>query len=303
MKNRNQFEVIVIGGSYAGLSAAMALGRSLRKTLIIDSGKPCNRQTPYSHNFITLDGTPPAVIAEKAKEQVLQYDTVIYEKGLVTQVEKEGTGFTVKLDNGEFRTAQKVLFSTGVRDIMPPIPGFKECWGITVIHCPYCHGYEVRNARTGILAHGEKAFDFSKMIRHWTDDLTLFTNGEAGLTQEQRELLKKLHVEVVEKKISGLTHDTGMLKHIDFADGTDFVLDALYHHADYEQHCKAPEQLGCQLTEQGHIEVDFFGKTTIEGVFAAGDNTTPMRAVSVAVAAGTKAGAFINKELIDEAYK
>lgn len=303
MENQDQFDVAVIGGSYAGLSAAMALGRSLRKTLIIDSGMPCNRQTPHSHNFITQDGEPPHRIAQKARAQVLEYPTVTFTEGKVTEVSRENNGFRVALSEGSAYSVRKVLFATGIRDLMPDLPGFEECWGISLIHCPYCHGYEVRHKKTGILANGERAFEFCTFIRNWTDDLTLFTNGEALLSAEQKALLHEMGIPVVEKEITGLTHQQGTLKHINFTDGSTAELCALYYHAGFEQHCKIPEALGCAMTEQGHIEVDFFGKTSVPGIFAAGDNTTPMRTVSVAVAAGTKAGAFINRELIDEGLK
>ena len=125
----NRYEVIIIGGSYSGLSAAMALGRSLRRVLIIDSGLPCNRQTPHSHNFITQDGEKPAVIAQKAKDQVLKYDTVQFINGLAVKGEKTGEGYVITTDKGDSFTAKKLIFATGVKDIMPDIPGLADCWG------------------------------------------------------------------------------------------------------------------------------------------------------------------------------
>ncbi|MEL6971969.1 MAG: NAD(P)/FAD-dependent oxidoreductase, partial [Bacteroidota bacterium] len=155
MKSNNGFDVIIVGGSYSGLSAAMALGRSLRNILIIDSGLPCNRQTPHSHNFITQDGEQPAAIAEKAKAQVLNYDTIRFLHGKAISGKKTENGFTITTQKEETFTAKKLVFATGVKDIMPDIGGFSACWGISVIHCPYCHGYEVKNEKTGILANGD----------------------------------------------------------------------------------------------------------------------------------------------------
>ena len=155
MENK-KFEVIIIGGSYAGLSAAMALGRSLRKVLIIDSGSACNRQTPHSHNFITQDGVPPAKISEKAKNQVLQYKSVAFINDLAIKAEKTENGFNVDTQSGEKLVTSKIIFATGIKDLVPPVPGFKECWGISLIHCPYCHGFEFRTKKTGILANGER---------------------------------------------------------------------------------------------------------------------------------------------------
>ncbi len=158
MTNTNNFDVIIIGGSYSGLSAALALGRSLRHVLIIDSGKPCNEQTPHSHNFLTHDGETPRSIASKAKEEVSKYETVHFHSGLAVRGEKTDSGFEITTEAGESFTAKKLIFATGVRDIMPEIDGISECWGISVIHCPYCHGYEVRGEKTGLelgLTHTE----------------------------------------------------------------------------------------------------------------------------------------------------
>ena len=299
----NQYEVIIVGGSFAGLSAAMALGRSLRNTLIIDSGEPCNRQTPHSHNFLTQDGETPRAITEKAKQQTLQYDTVAFMQGLVVSAAKQDNGFSVELDSGSRFTTDRILFATGIKDIMPSIRGFEECWGISVLHCPYCHGYEISNAKTGILGNGESAYELSKLIKHWTNDLTIFTNGKAEFTDKQISQIQHLNIEVIQNEVAELIHDGGQLNSIKFTDGSDFELEALYTQVDFEQHCSIPIEMGCKLTDLGHIEVDFGGNTSVEGVFAAGDNSTPMRSISLAVANGSIAGAVINKDLISDTLK
>lgn len=298
MKNTRHFEAIIVGGSYAGLSAAMALGRSLRRVLIIDSGKACNRQTPHSHNFITQDGVTPAEISEKAKAQVLEYDSVEFLSDWVKDVVRTDQVFEVSTQNKASYTADKVLFATGVKDIMPPIPGFSECWGISVLHCPYCHGYEVKHENIGILANGATAFELCQLIQHWTDQLTLFTNGPSTLSVEQSAIIAQLNITIIEKEIAELDHSAGHLKSVAFKNGTRHDLTAIFARVEFDQHSDIPVQLGCDLTEHGYIAVDFFQKTSVAGVFAAGDNTTPLRTVSIAVAAGTKAGVSINKDLI-----
>ncbi|MGB5819025.1 MAG: NAD(P)/FAD-dependent oxidoreductase [Saonia sp.] len=300
MEDKKNFEVIIVGGSYAGLSAAMTLGRSLRKVLLIDSGKPCNGQTPRSHNFITQDGVAPKEIAEKAKNQVLQYETVKYLNDLVGSVSKENNAFTIRTMSNAVFTSDKMLFATGVKDIMPEINGFAECWGISVLHCPYCHGYEVRNQNIGILANGEIAFDMCKLIQNWTNKLTLFTNGPSNLTTVQKDFIKKLNIPIIENRLTALNHTKGYLDNISFRNRKAMDIDAIFSRVDFEQHSTLPIELGCDLTDQGHITIDFSQKTSVAGVFAAGDNTTPFRTVSLAVSAGTKAGAFINMELIEE---
>jgi thioredoxin reductase len=299
--NRN-FDVIIIGGSYSGLSAGMALGRALRNVLIIDSGKPCNLQTPHSHNFLTHDGKTPIEISSLAKQQVEKYKTVKFFNGLATSGLKTENGFEITTQTNDKFTAKKLIFATGVKDIMPAINGFAECWGISVIHCPYCHGYEVKNEKTGILANGNFAFHYAQLIRNWTKNLTLFTNGKPALTQEQTDKITKHNIPIVEKEITSLKHKDGYVRDIVFADNSTFRLNAIYSRPDIEQHCKIPEKFGCELNEQGLINVDMFQKTTVENIFACGDNASPLRAVSYAVASGNIAGAMANNEMTEEEF-
>ncbi|HEX2627711.1 MAG TPA: FAD-dependent oxidoreductase, partial [Chitinophagaceae bacterium] len=138
---KEQFDVIIIGGSYSGLAAALALGRALKKVLVIDSGQPCNSPTPHSHNFITQDGKTPKEISTLARKQVEKYNTVKFIEGLAISGTKTVTGFEIQTDSTKIFEAKKLIFATGIKDIMPSIKGHAECWGISIIHCPYCHGY------------------------------------------------------------------------------------------------------------------------------------------------------------------
>ncbi len=302
MAEQKNFDVIIIGGSYSGLAAGMALGRALKHVLIIDSGKPCNRQTPHSHNFITQDGKTPKEIAMLAKEQVEKYDTVKFFSGSATNGVKTKKGFEIYTASGERFSAKKLIFATGIKDIAPNIEGYAECWGVTVIHCPYCHGYEVRNERTGILGNGEYGFEFSRLISNWTKDLTLFTNGKSTFISEQTARLANHRINVVESEIEKLEHTNGILHTIIFKDGTTFSIKVLYSQSPFEQHCTIPKTLGCELTDEGYIKVDHLQKTSVHGIFACGDNTTRLRTVANAVAMGTTAGMMLNKEIVFEEF-
>ena len=302
MTDQKKIDVIIIGGSYAGLSSAMALGRALRNVLIIDSGLPCNRQTPHSHNFITQDGEKPSAIAEKAKAQVLKYETIKFVNDLAVSGKKTENGFTITTKSGEEFTSKKVIFATGVKDIMPNIRGFSECWGISVIHCPYCHGYEVKNEKTGILANGNFAFHYAQLISNWTKDLIIFTNGKSTLTQEQTDKINKNKIPIIEKEIDLLQHENGNLKQIVFKDSSTAKLKAIYARTAFEQHCKIPEMLGCELTEEGLIKVDSFQKTSLANVFSCGDNSSLMRSVANSVATGNNAGAILNNGMTEEEF-
>lgn len=300
--DKMQYDVIIVGGSYAGLAAAMALGRSLRKVLVIDSGAPCNRQTPHSHNFLTNDGKPPAAIARRAKQQVQQYATVSFLDALATTAVKTDNGFTVGVQSGQTFAAKKLVFATGIKDDLPNMPGLAACWGISVLHCPYCHGYEVRHQKTGILANGDDGYEFAALIANWTHDLTLYTNGKSTLSGQQTAALEKHNISIVEHEIEGLNHKKGYLDHILFKDGSTAAVQALYARIPFIQHTDIPQSLGCAPTDEGYIKVDAAQKTTIPGVFACGDNAGRMRTVANAVATGTTTGIMVNKELIQDVF-
>lgn len=302
MIDHKDFDVIIIGGSYAGLSAAMALGRSLRNVLIIDSGLPCNRQTPHSHNFLTQDGEQPNIIAEKAKAQLLNYTTVKFSNDLAISGKKSENGFLITTQTGQEFKAKKLVFATGVKDTMPPIKGFAECWGVSLVHCPYCHGYELRNKKTGIMANGEKAFHLASLVNNLTDNITVLTSGKADFRPEQITRLTRHNIEIIDTEVSEIEHNNGYVKNVIFNKGNRMAFDCVYAAIPFTQHSDIPVSIGCELTEQGYIKVDSFQKTTIDGVFACGDNSAMMRSVANAVYSGNLTGAMVNKELTDEQF-
>lgn len=297
-----KYDVIIIGGSYAGLSAALALGRSLRKVLIIDNWEPCNKKAPHSHNFLTNDGEKPTAIAFKARQELAFYETVKLIADTVLKVIKKGDEFEVVTADAQTLGTQKVLFATGLKDIMPAIPGFAECWGTSIIHCPYCHGYEVYQEKLAVFGNGDDGFEFAKLIHNWSKDLTLFTNGASTLNHEQEQKLQEHGIGIVQTTIAGLDCVNNQVRAIQLSDGTEHIIQTIFARVPFEQHTNIPQSLGCALTISGHIATDNFCATTIPGVYAAGDNTSPLRGVANAVANGTMAGVFINKALIDEAF-
>jgi thioredoxin reductase len=302
MTTKKSFDVIIVGGSYSGLAAAMALGRSLRRVLVIDSGNPCNRQTPFSHNFLTHDGKTPGEILAIAREQVSRYSTVEFLQGLATKGKLLTDGFEITVSSGETFVARKVIFATGITDIMPAIEGVSECWGISVLHCPYCHGYEVRNQKTGVIGNGDAVFEYVSMISNWTKELTLYTNGKSTLTLEQTSKLAQHNIEIVEDEISSVDHQNGYVQALGFTNGNSMSVKALYMRASFIQHSPIPASLGCELTEDGYIKSDGMQKTNVPGVFVCGDNTTRMRTVANAVAMGATAGMMANKDMIMESF-
>ncbi len=301
MNTESEFDAIIIGGSYAGLSAAMTLGRARRHVLVIDSGNPCNKQSPRSHNFLTRDGERPCDVTAVAREQVTQYPTVDFVSAKAMQARKDDKLFAVRADNGVTYRAPKLVFASGLTDLLPDIPGFADCWGRSVLHCPYCHGYEVIDRPTGILANGTLAFEMARTISQWTNDLTVFTNGKAVFSEDEYAFFKQRSIAVVEEQIKQLDHENGQLTQVVFAGGRPYALEVLYAHPHTRQQCDLAVKFGCRMNDHGCIDSDVFQRTSVPGIFAAGDCTSVGRAISVAVAAGTVAGLFLNKELIEEA--
>jgi thioredoxin reductase len=295
-------DVIIIGGSYAGLSAAMSLGRSLRKVLIIDGGLPCNRQAPHSHNFLTRDGEQPAVVAAIGRQQVLEYHTVQFVEDLAIKAEKTARGFNVHTRSGNTYQSKKIVFATGIKDTMPGIKGFAECWGISVVHCPYCHGYEIRNRKTLLIANSEHVGHMVPIIRNLTKDLTIVSSGTSPFTPEQSARFAMHGIEVLEAGIDGIEHDNGFVRNVLFSDGSRRMFESIYAPLPFTQHTDIPVTLGCELTEHGYLKIDPFQKTNIDGVYACGDNSAMMRSIANAVHSGNLAGAIINRELAEEEW-
>ncbi|MFT3793315.1 NAD(P)/FAD-dependent oxidoreductase [Flavobacterium sp.] len=296
------YDVIIVGGSHAGLSAALCLGRSLRQTLVIDSGNPCNQSSPQVHNLLIQDGEIPHSILEKSKRQVLGYPTVAFWEDVVISAEKGDGFFAVGTQTGKTFRSQKLLFATGLTDIMPDIPGFSECWGQSVLHCPYCHGYEAKGTKTGILGNGGLAYEMAKSVRQWTNDLVIFTNGRPVFSESEIEKFKLKNIAIIDSEIKSIEQTDGWVENLVFKDGKRHEIHTLYAHPHTKQQCNLMAFFGCKTNSHGCVETDVFQRTNIPGIYAAGDCSSVGRAVSVAIAAGTVAGMFINKEMIEEAF-
>ncbi len=207
-------------------------------------------------------------------------------------------GFAVHTVGGETYSARRLVLATGLIDVMPDIPGFAECWGRSVLHCPYCHGYEVHGRPLGILANGETAYEMARLIQQWSHQLTLFTNGPSTLTDAQQQVLAQLAIPIVETPLTAIEHTEGFLTALVLADGRRVSPTAMFARVPLRQSSDITQQLGCQLAEHNFVQVTEFGATSVPGVFAAGDTTTMLRQVANAVAGGAKAGAIVNGELI-----
>lgn len=296
----NIFDTIIIGGSYSGLSAAMTLGRARRNVLVIDANEPCNARVPHSHNLLTHDGVPPHLLRTKARADVAKYPTVQFLDGRAEQLGGTDGAFTVRTSDGTEHRGRKLLLALGVRDELPPIKGLAECWGISAAACPFCHGYEVRDQRLVVIGNAPENVHYAKLIRNWSDRLTLCTNGPSSFDNEQLEALRKQGIALVENTIAEVLHEQGQVKALLFADGSRRNADTLFLRSDTTIPNALTETLGVERTDLGLLKVDAMQRTNVAGVFASGDCTTPMRALSAAFASGTMAGAAITHELLPE---
>ena len=288
-------DVIIIGAGPAGLSAALILGRIRRRVLVIDSRKPRNAPSAESHSFFTRDGTPPLEILRIGREQLRPYDVEIRDAE-VTDAFRDGEGFTVVLGDGSNRSARRLLLATGVVDSLPEIEGLRELWGRSVLHCAYCHGWEVRDRPLAVYANGDSAAEIVALVRRLSPDVVLCTDGPADLGGD-RELLDRNGIPVREESIIRLDGRDGQLERIVFAGGTDLPRHALFLPTLPRQHSDLAERLGCALTDLGLVQVNADGLTTVPGVYAAGDLALRRHQVVVASADGAIAGIAINQDL------
>ncbi|MGY3089909.1 thioredoxin reductase [Hymenobacter sp. UYAg731] len=293
------FDFIIVGGSYAGLSAAMALGRARCRVLVLDAGQPRNRTTPHAHNLLLHDGDAPADLAARARQQVAAYPTVQLLKAEATAAEKlpDGTFLVTTAAHGTF-AAPTLLLATGLRDELPPVPGFAECWGTSIIHCPYCHGYEVADQDTGLWMNGEMVAHMVAMLLNWTRELTVFTNGPATFGAEVRALLTTHDIGLEETPVAALLHTGPQLDGLGLADGRAHPLRVLYAKVPWHQGSGLPAQLGCELDEMNLLRVNEHNQTSVPGVYALGDNCTMLHQLANAIGVGNRVGGMLSRDLI-----
>lgn len=293
-----QFDAIVVGGSYAGLTAATFLARGLHSTCVIDAGAPRNRFSPAAHGFFGQDGAKPADMIRLARDQLARYPGVTSVDGLVTRGRKTGHGVTVVLDTGEEVSARKLIIAAGVRDDLPDIPGLAERWGASVLHCPYCHGYEFAGQRLGVLGLGSISEHQALMIPNW-GPTTYFADGQAVSAELEAKLAAK-DVEVETSPVSALEGEGPALSRVRLADGRQVPLDALYI-APVPRPNILAEQFGCEHDEGPFglmVRIDAANMTSVPGVYAAGDLARQPSNAMLAAADGVRAGSAVSQALI-----
>lgn len=294
------YDAIVIGGSFAGLSAAINIARARCTVCIIDTGLPRNRFAAASHGFFGRDGARPTEMIAQARAQVLAYPTVTFVNGEAITARKEATGeFTIGLASGEMLAASRIVLAHGVQDVLPEIPGLRERWGESVLHCPYCHGYECSGRQLGVLRTKPTSVHQALLISEW-GPLTYFLNGVDDLDENDRAALENRDITIEPAPIAELLGESSHLESIRLQDGRTRAIDALFLAPNTRMPGLA-EQLGCAFDETLNgtvIRTDSMKQTTIPGVFAAGDAVTPMWNATLASADGVMAGAALHRSLV-----
>jgi thioredoxin reductase len=296
-------DAIIVGGSFAGLSAALQLARARRKVLVIDAGLPRNRFASESHGVLGHDGKPGSQVLAEARQQLQAYPTVQIFNGRVSRVDSGEAGFVVEAEDGmRWFTGRRLLLATGVADVLPEIPGLQERWGKTVVHCPYCHGYEIGGGAIGVLGTGPMSVHQAVLFADW-GEVTLFTQGVVAVSAEEQALLAARKVRVEPSPIAELQGTAPALDGVLLRDGRRVVLKALLVGTQVRMASPLAAALGCAFDDSPFgpiVRIDAWGQTSVAGVYAGGDMARVPHSITFACAGGVAAGIGLHASLVTE---
>ncbi len=296
----DRYDVVVVGGGAAGLAAAVTLGRSLRSVLVVDAGEPRNAAAAGAHNLLGREGVAPHELLAAGRREAEGYGAVV-RRDRATGARREGDDLVVTLADGGDVRARVLLLATGLTDVLPDVPGVRERWGADVLHCPYCHGWEVRGSRIGVLATSDNAVHQTLLLRQLSDDVTLFLHTGPEPDETSWAQLAALDVRVVRGTVARLDHDDEALRAVVLTDGTRVDVDAVAVAPRFVANADLYEQLGGTVSEHAfgtYIGSTPGGRTELPGVWVAGNATDLPAMVGASAAAGVLAGAGINADLV-----
>ncbi|MHB1261009.1 MAG: NAD(P)/FAD-dependent oxidoreductase [Thermoplasmatota archaeon] len=296
------WDTVIIGGGAAGLSAALLLGRARRRACVVDAGQQRNLPAKASHSFFTRDGASPAELVTIGRKQLQNYPTVKVIDGIVVSAAQEGPSFRIALASGQILETPNVILAMGVRDLLPDIPGLAACWGNSVFHCPYCHGYEVRDEPLGILlGEADDPIALAQLMRGWSHDLVVFSNGRQLSVQARNDLTAR-GVQLREERVLRLEGSGHRLASVILEGGDAVGRAALMLRPPQALQSPLASQLGCKLQPDGMILVDQEMQTSVSGVYAAGDCIRRLQQVVFAASDGTMAAMSVNRKLLNEGW-
>lgn len=306
--DRLEAEVLIVGGGPGGLAAALTLGRLRRSVLICDDGHPRNQAALHMHNFPGFDGVPPAKWREQVKANLQHYPSLAWRADRVQTLEKQELGFVAELASGAQVLAQKIVLAYGIRDQLPEIVGLPALWGKSVVHCPFCHGYEFQQQPLALLADGEFAAHLLPLLRGLSDDVMLFSQGPSRLTPQQRSALAEMQIPLVETPVVALEAEPDkpqQLQALQLQGGQRVIRRALFVAPQFplQPSSELGDRLGCKRDERGLYSVDPFGQTAVAGVYAVGDiSGSSMQSVLHACATGSTAASHICMSLLGSRF-
>ncbi len=294
------FDVLIVGAGPAGLNAALVLGRCRRRTLICDDGRPRNRSSRGLHGFLTREGIDPQELLRLGRAEVEGLPDVELRQTRVRDARRLDDGFEIALDGGERVRGRKLILATGLTDELPPVPGAREYFGHGVYHCPYCDGWEYRDEPLAAYGRGQAGLALALELTAWTQDLTLCTDGPAGLSEHGRWRLKCHGVALREERVAALEGGDGALERVRFAAGPPLRCRALFFRDVWRQRSDLPTRLGCPFTEKGAVEANEQGVVCVPGLYVVGDAAAGGGMAVLAAADGARAAVAVNTELLKE---
>jgi thioredoxin reductase len=301
----NEYDVVVIGGGAAGLSAALVLSRARRRVAVVDAGEPRNAPAAHMHGFLGWDGAPPTTLLKQGRDEVAGYGGELID-GTVTDIALDtvtdspgGPRFEVELADGRSLRARQVLVTTGLRDQLPDIPGVRERWGRDLLHCPYCHGYEVRDEAVGVLGGSPDAVAHALLVRQWSDDILFFSHTSELSPEERRRLLARA-VGVVDGPVSRLVVDDDRLTGIEMENGQVVPRTAVFVRPTFVPNSDLLVRLGCATHDSGWVVADGLGRTSVPGAWVAGNAANPRAQVVTAAGEGSATAIAINNDLVEQ---
>jgi len=290
------YDVVIVGGGPAGLSAALLLGRCRFRVLVVDAGRPRNRRVLHMHGFLGRDGVAPGELLRAGRREIRRYGVAL-RRGEVIAAERTESGFTVTLASGVRVAAGRLLLATGVRDPLPEIPGIAPLYGRSVFHCPFCDGWEVRDRPLALYGHGSGAARFAEKLTRWSRDLVLLTDGPSRLRPTDRAALDRVGVVVRSERIARLAGRGGKLARVCFANGDELAREVLFFGSHPQQSCGLARELGVRFTEHGMVQAARLQDTQVPGLYVAGDACRDVQLAIVAAAEGAKAAVAIHADL------